>query len=480
MVIQVASYIILMGQNIAQAVHVIHICILLRVRLPHCGVDEVRENHACRFFYCLLFFIDCPKCLIFPACDITSVIQTKKITKKDVYFAFVQLGDTFVFMFTLHIHIQTENKKSINMKQMLSLAMMGFASASAMKVPLSKPETTRASMLTDHHMLHKKYGASSATIPITNFENAQYYGAITVGTPPQNFKVIFDTGSSNLWVPGILPKIFGKDRYHPEKSTTYVANGTKWSIQYGSGRLEGITDRDVFSVGGLGATVNFGESTQEPGITWDAAHFDGILGMGWPEIAVNGILPPFFELAKQGAISNFVFAFYLTSNGTNGELTLGDIDHTKYVGDFSWVPVSQKGYWEVVGDNVAFDGASVGTSIKAVMDSGTSLLAFPKSVAKEINAKLGCKSNVAGECIYQVCPEPNTLPDLTLTMLGQTYTLKQADYIMQVQTECLSGIMGIDVPAPMGPVWIFGDIFMRKYYLQFDVTNARVGFALAA
>ncbi|CAB1341467.1 unnamed protein product [Coregonus sp. 'balchen'] len=153
---------------------------------------------------------------------------------------------------------------------------------------------------------------------LTNFMDAQYYGVISIGTPPQDFTVLFDTGSSNLWVPSIHCSFLDiacwlHHRYNSKKSSTYVQNGTKFSIQYGRGSLSGFISGDTVSLAGMQvAGQQFGEAVKQPGITFAVARFDGVLGMGYPSISVDKITPVFDTAMAAKLLPQNIFSFYIS------------------------------------------------------------------------------------------------------------------------------------------------------------------------
>ncbi|KAL9530875.1 Vacuolar protease [Sphaerulina musiva] len=322
-------------------------------------------------------------------------------------------------------------------------------------------------------------------VAVSNFLNAQYFSEIAVGTPPQEFKVVLDTGSSNLWVPssecGSIA-CYLHSKYNHGDSNTYKQNGSEFAIRYGSGSLEGYVSQDTVQIGDLKIKDQlFAEATSEPGLAFAFGRFDGIMGLGYDTISVNGIPPPFYNMIDQGLLDEKVFAFYLSSTdkGDESEAIFGGVNKDHYTGDMTKIPLRRKAYWEVDLDAITFGKQTAEIDATgAILDTGTSLIALPSTLAELLNKEIGAKKSYNGQ--YTVdCSARDSLPDLTFTLTGHNFTIDSYDYILEVQGSCISAFMGFDIPEPAGPLAILGDAFLRKWYSVYDLENNAVGLAKA-
>jgi saccharopepsin len=195
-----------------------------------------------------------------------------------------------------------------------------------------------------------------------------------------------DTGSSNLWVPSsecTSIACYLHNKYDHEASSTFQKNGSTFEIQYGSGAVSGFISQDTVTMGDM--TIKnqlFAEVTNEPGLAFAFGRFDGILGLGYDTISVNKIPPPFYSMIDQKLVDEPVFAFYLGDASDESEAVFGGIDSSRYTGKITTIPLRRKAYWEVTLDSISFGGESADMDMGAILDTGTSLLALPSTIAE--------------------------------------------------------------------------------------------------
>jgi cathepsin D len=329
-----------------------------------------------------------------------------------------------------------------------------------------------------------RFSGKASEVPLTNNLDLEYYGAIQIGTPKQDFVTVFDTGSSDLWIPSsscTSNACKNKNQYDSSASSTYVKNGKSFEISYGDGSsVSGHLSEDTVTLGGLAVTSQtFAEATKEPGSDFTDEEFDGILGMGYKEISSDNVNPVFNNMYEQGLVDSDVFSFYLdrTEKGSGGELILGGVDDSYYTGDFTYADVTTKGYWQfkmtslkVSGDETTFcDGGC-----QAIADTGTSLIVGPTSEVNKINKAIGADTES-----LEISCKTSDLPTITITISGTEFTLEPSDYVVDQGSSCISGFEPDDLSGS-GISWILGDVFLGAYYTKFDFGNNRVGFATAA
>jgi hypothetical protein len=326
--------------------------------------------------------------------------------------------------------------------------------------PTTEEETEQRTLLLHH---------DKESEIINDYGNAQYFGIVEIGTPPQSFQVIFDTGSSNLWVPQIgcqhcgNPFFGKKHKYNHDDSTSYQPDGADFEIMYGSGSVAGYFSMESVTLANdlVVTGQRFGEIQDAGGLgmAYALGKFDGILGLGFTSISIDGAPTVFENAIAQNVVDQPIFAFYLGDNAP-GELTFGGYDPSKFEGDLTYVKLLSATYWEIALDGVAAGDYSAspnpdGSPITAIVDSGTSLIAGPKKDIAQLAAAIGAKSNIMGQ--YTVdCETVDDLPDVVFHIAGDAYTIPGPATVLKAQNTCLLAFMGAEF-GPHAPQWILGD-----------------------
>ncbi|KAF8942524.1 hypothetical protein BGZ46_006739, partial [Entomortierella lignicola] len=178
----------------------------------------------------------------------------------------------------------------------------------------------------------------------------------------QDVDLIFDTGSSDLWVQSA--------NYDPSSSSTSSDLDETFSIQYGSGSTNGEEYTDQVTIGGLTFTQEFGVASSSSG--FDGTQ--GLVGFGPDDLSAitsNGenIPTPVDNLYSAGKIPSDIIGVYFktitdgSSQETNGEITFGGVDSTKYSGSITYVPVTSTSpaseYWGIDVSSITYGTAKV-------------------------------------------------------------------------------------------------------------------------
>jgi len=329
-----------------------------------------------------------------------------------------------------------------------------------------------------------------AETTLQNSDLVEYYGEVSVGTPPQNFKVVFDTGSGILWVPSHLcpgEACEKHNRLQEDDDSTIQLTQKKVHIKYGTGDMSGRMASDAVAVAGVQVpNQDFLLSTREDGIVFSRGRFDGVMGLGRKQLAsvladfMTGRGTMFYVNAiNQKRVKKPEFSIYVSAKmGRPGAVVLGGTNPKLYKGPLSFHKGLSPSYWmtELNGLKVGNTMVKAAIGARGIIDSGTSLMVGPPEIIQQILPQTKVESD---------CSNMKDLKNVEIHMkdvngVNKVYELTPEDYVMNRFGVCKTGIAIMQLQLPsVEPIMILGDTFLRKYYSLYNHKTGNIAFANA-
>ncbi|PPR00497.1 hypothetical protein CVT24_005520 [Panaeolus cyanescens] len=408
---------------------------------------------------------------------------------------FLLLALSVLTVATEPIHVHLTRRGSTSLQNL---------TAQADKVRLKYGYRTSSALLVRGHLMGR---ASSAGIPIINQGgDIIYIGPISLGTPPQPFQVILDTGSSDLWVVGTSCQTCQPNTplFQSSLSSTFQTPGSNIdsaiTLQYGSGSVAGSVASDTVTMGGFTISNQIFVDAAQPSSGLLEGSVSGLMGLAFSTIAKTGATPFWQALADDGQLSSPEMSFWLArvTDATSpdderpgGEFTLGGTNSSLFSGDIEFYDLAtQPSFWMLSLKGVTVQGKSVGISTGnaalAAIDTGTTLIGGPSADVAAIWA------NVPGSAPSRRQPGHYTFPcstdvEVTLSFGGKAWAISSQDMNLGAESirntdTCMGAIFDLNLGSNVGsgpgvPSWVIGDTFLKNVYSVFRASPPSVGFA---
>ncbi|KAF9129153.1 hypothetical protein BGW39_004421 [Mortierella sp. 14UC] len=270
--------------------------------------------------------------------------------------------------------------------------------------------------------------------------------------PKQTFDVVFDTGSSDLWIPSskcIEDGCISHQRFNGVHSESYKTSETPFEIEYGTGEVSGVVSEDIISLDELSSKklIRFAESMTSSAL-FGGAVFDGVFGLAYQEMSSSGERPPFLAMMDQKSVKHGMFGFFMGKGF--GELSIGGYDSDKIQGgnEILWSDVVKKGYWEIKMDKVKTGKADfLNTPVHALVDTGTTQIIMPIDLARHLHAQLLPGARHIHDDIYSLPCNGKNMPTLRVQVGGKMFEVPPSLYTLQeiAPGRRMSGFAGEEV-----------------------------------
>jgi len=365
-------------------------------------------------------------------------------------------------------------------------ALVAVACADTVRV--TRVPTRMEQMMTDgtwksYYEAQKMLQHSQDVDPQSDMYNTFYLGKIDVGTPKQEFTVVLDTGSSDLWLADKTWSGSGKKRFDSSKSTTYKRIGGRWKIQYGSGSVSGFKGQDVAAFTGTQysfPTQIFGQADQLDQVMAQQP-IDGICGLAFKSISSIGTPNPWNNMIMAPGFKGVNKTFTVWLEGLKGSptgqkggtFTFGEPDTTSCATTGDWVSLSHDLWYEFNIDGVGSGGTFSGAS-SAISDTGTSLLLGPQDAIDQVAGVLNATMDPSMGLYKIDCDPSKTKATIDVKINGKVYSTRSKNFIISFDNDanCYVAMAGGDFG---DPAWILGDTFIREYCNAYDLVGKRVG-----